>query len=140
VCKKSEKLKPFENVPQVVAGALSLTTKPFRPTGTEQPAQTEADPETHCHDDDIYYDDDDDDHNNNNNNNGNPKQSFQHVRQSAMPAGLIGKTIVAPNDDVTNGFVKDGKMLPYVFEASETGEPNLRLLNFQLQRQRCNRR
>jgi hypothetical protein len=33
----------------------------------------------------------------------------------------VGKTIVASDNDVTNGFVKDGKMLPYVFEATESG-------------------
>ena len=33
-----------------------------------------------------------------------------------------GKTIVASDSDVSNGFVKDGKMLPYVFEANEAGE------------------
>merc|ERR1719273_3030642 len=32
-----------------------------------------------------------------------------------------GKTIVSPDSDVSNGFVKDGKMLPYVFEANEAG-------------------
>jgi len=31
------------------------------------------------------------------------------------------KTIVASDSDVSNGFVKDGRSLPYVFEASETG-------------------
>ena len=33
-----------------------------------------------------------------------------------------GKTIVSPDSDVSNGFVKDGKMLPYVFEANEAGK------------------
>lgn len=41
------------------------------------------------------------------------------------PQGTIvsatGKTIVSPDSDVSNGFVKDGKMLPYVFEANEAG-------------------
>ena len=42
------------------------------------------------------------------------------------PQGSIstatGKTIVSPDSDVSNGFVKDGKMLPYVFEANEAGK------------------
>lgn len=33
-----------------------------------------------------------------------------------------GKTITSPDSDVSNGFVKDGKMLPYVFEANEAGK------------------
>ena len=36
-------------------------------------------------------------------------------------ANATGKTIVSPDSDVSNGFVKDGKMLPYVFEANEAG-------------------
>lgn len=32
------------------------------------------------------------------------------------------KTIVASDSDVSNGFVKSGRSLPYVFEASETGK------------------
>lgn len=31
------------------------------------------------------------------------------------------KTIVASDSDVSNGFVKCGRSLPYVFEATETG-------------------
>lgn len=31
------------------------------------------------------------------------------------------KTIVASDSDVSNGFVKSGRSLPYVFEASESG-------------------
>ncbi|TRY67378.1 hypothetical protein TCAL_05497 [Tigriopus californicus] len=34
---------------------------------------------------------------------------------------VAGKTIVASDNEVSNGFVKDGKMLPYVFEANESG-------------------
>eukprot|EP00095_Tigriopus_kingsejongensis_P010926 maker-scaffold206_size259025-snap-gene-0.9 protein:Tk10926 transcript:maker-scaffold206_size259025-snap-gene-0.9-mRNA-1 annotation:"low quality protein: zinc finger protein 705a-like" len=34
---------------------------------------------------------------------------------------MAGKTIVASDNEVSNGFVKDGKMLPYVFEANEAG-------------------
>ena len=45
------------------------------------------------------------------------------------PQGTIstatGKTIVSPDSDVSNGFVKDGKMLPYVFEANEAGKSTL---------------
>ena len=37
-------------------------------------------------------------------------------------ATATGKTIVSPDSDVSNGFVKDGKMLPYVFEANEAGK------------------
>jgi len=33
----------------------------------------------------------------------------------------LGKTIVESDNAVSNGFVKDGKMLPYVFEANESG-------------------
>lgn len=36
--------------------------------------------------------------------------------------GAVAKTIVAADNEVSNGFVKDGKMLPYVFEASDSGE------------------
>ncbi|CAB4059067.1 unnamed protein product [Lepeophtheirus salmonis] len=34
---------------------------------------------------------------------------------------LSCRTIVASDNDVSNGFVKDGKALPYVFEATESG-------------------
>ena len=37
------------------------------------------------------------------------------------------KTIVASDNEVSNGFVKDGKRLPYVFEATESG--NVAYLN-----------
>lgn len=57
------------------------------------------------------------------------QQAFQNVsiqqhqlNHNHNHPGLIGKTIVASDNDVTNGFVKDGKMLPYVFEANESGE------------------
>ena len=36
-------------------------------------------------------------------------------------AGNATKTIVASDADVSNGFVKSGRSLPYVFEASESG-------------------
>ncbi len=32
------------------------------------------------------------------------------------------RTIVASDNEVSNGFVKDGKRLPYVFEANESGK------------------
>ncbi len=35
---------------------------------------------------------------------------------------IVARTIVASGDEVSNGFVKDGKRLPYVFEANESGE------------------
>ena len=57
------------------------------------------------------------------------QQAFQNVtiqqhqlNHNHNHPGLIGKTIVASDNDVTNGFVKDGKMLPYVFEANESGK------------------
>ena len=40
----------------------------------------------------------------------------------ATNSTATGKTIVSPDSDVSNGFVKDGKMLPYVFEANEAGK------------------
>ena len=44
------------------------------------------------------------------------------------------KTIVASDSDVSNGFVKCGRSLPYVFEATETGKQffpsNQRAKNF----------
>ena len=49
-----------------------------------------------------------------------PQQQQQQPQIGTHPS-LIGKTIVASDNDVTNGFVKDGKMLPYVFEANEAG-------------------
>jgi len=39
----------------------------------------------------------------------------------AAAAGSATKTIVASDADVSNGFVKSGRSLPYVFEASESG-------------------
>ncbi len=35
------------------------------------------------------------------------------------------KTIVASDSDVSNGFVKSGSSLPYVFEASESGSTQI---------------
>ena len=40
---------------------------------------------------------------------------------NAAAAGNATKTIVASDADVSNGFVKSGRSLPYVFEASESG-------------------
>ena len=45
-----------------------------------------------------------------------PSSYDSHQKTSAN-----GKTIISPDSDVSNGFVKDGKMLPYVFEANEAG-------------------
>jgi hypothetical protein len=50
------------------------------------------------HEDDLLEDDDDDGGNN-----------------------TLSRTIIASDNEVSNGFVKDGKRLPYVFEASEPG-------------------
>ena len=44
------------------------------------------------------------------------------IHPQAQTTSATGKTIVASDSDVSNGFVKDGKMLPYVFEANEAGE------------------
>jgi hypothetical protein len=58
------------------------------------------------------------------------QQPQQHQQQQQQPQqhhhqqGILGKTVVASDNDVTNGFVKDGKMLPYVFEANESGKSN----------------
>ena len=35
------------------------------------------------------------------------------------------KTIVASDNEISNGFVSDGKRLPYVFEANESGKLQL---------------
>ena len=43
----------------------------------------------------------------------------------------IGRAVVASDNDVSNGFVKDGKMLPYVFEANDAGK-QLLILFFNL--------
>lgn len=42
-------------------------------------------------------------------------------RHLVVQATSTSKTIVASDNEVSNGFVKDGKMLPYVFEANESG-------------------
>lgn len=40
------------------------------------------------------------------------------------------RTIVASDGEVSNGFVKDGQRLPYVFEASDSGNVHLELSSF----------
>lgn len=45
-----------------------------------------------------------------------PQQVVEHNDHSAT------RTIVAADNEVSNGFVKDGKSLPYVFEATESGK------------------
>ena len=49
----------------------------------------------------------------------------QHLLNSDTPynssTASTTKTIVASDGDVSNGFVKSGRSLPYVFEASESG-------------------
>jgi hypothetical protein len=42
--------------------------------------------------------------------------------QKAPSGHYGGKTIVASDGDVSNGFVKCGRSLPYVFEANESGK------------------
>lgn len=39
------------------------------------------------------------------------------------PSNLMTRAVVANDTDVSNGFVKDGKTLPYVFEANDAGKP-----------------
>ena len=59
-----------------------------------------------------------------------PTSSFSSSPPSAAPpAATTGtKTIVASDSDVSNGFVKSGRSLPYVFEASESGRfQNIRI-------------
>ena len=51
---------------------------------------------------------------------------------SSMPFGSLcpspgPRTIVAADGEVSNGFVKDGQRLPYVFEASDSGNVPIRL-------------
>ena len=38
------------------------------------------------------------------------------------PSNLMTRAVVANDTDVSNGFVKDGKTLPYVFEANDAGK------------------
>eukprot|EP00096_Caligus_rogercresseyi_P002369 TRINITY_DN1448_c0_g1_i1.p1 TRINITY_DN1448_c0_g1~~TRINITY_DN1448_c0_g1_i1.p1 ORF type:complete len:481 (-),score=134.47 TRINITY_DN1448_c0_g1_i1:720-2162(-) len=44
-----------------------------------------------------------------------------NLKLSNALAATTCRTIVASDNDVSNGFVKDGKALPYVFEATESG-------------------
>ena len=48
------------------------------------------------------------------------------------------KTIVASDSDVSNGFVKCGRSLPYVFEATETGNNFFRQIKAQRISSHCN--
>ena len=50
-----------------------------------------------------------------------PPPHFHNAAVAATQAGNATKTIVASDADVSNGFVKSGRSLPYVFEASESG-------------------
>ena len=51
----------------------------------------------------------------------------QHDSSSTDPSSFppLGKTIVASDNEVSNGFVKEGRRLPYVFEATESGEDEM---------------
>ena len=40
----------------------------------------------------------------------------------SIPFSFGNKTIVAADNEVSNGFVKSGRSLPYVFEANESGK------------------
>ena len=40
----------------------------------------------------------------------------------STPFSFGNKTIVAADNEVSNGFVKSGRSLPYVFEANESGK------------------
>ena len=57
------------------------------------------------------------------NNNGQGAPAGEPAVTSGLTSsnGTVAKTIVAADNEVSNGFVKDGKMLPYVFEASDSG-------------------
>jgi len=48
-------------------------------------------------------------------------ESVSAAASSSTPYSAATKTIVASDSDVSNGFVKSGRSLPYVFEASESG-------------------
>ena len=48
-------------------------------------------------------------------------QQQEHEKQDQDEVEQQLKTIVASDSDVSNGFVKCGRSLPYVFEATETG-------------------
>ena len=50
----------------------------------------------------------------------NPSEAGPEASTGSSP--LITRAVVANDTDVSNGFVKDGKTLPYVFEANDAGE------------------
>ena len=50
----------------------------------------------------------------------NPCETGPEASTGSSP--LITRAVVANDTDVSNGFVKDGKTLPYVFEANDAGE------------------
>ncbi len=53
------------------------------------------------------------------------EQHEQHSEQQNSTYNiptLAGQTVVATDSDVSNGFVKSGRSLPYVFEANELGK------------------
>lgn len=51
------------------------------------------------------------------------QQKKQHDEEDeAQIERPFPKTIVASDNEVSNGFVRDGKKLPYVFEANESGK------------------
>ncbi len=122
----------------MVTEALSSTTKlpPFcqieiKREDCQPPAQ---------HDNDEFEDDEDDEDDEEEllqtSQQQQQQQAFQNVtiqqhqlNHNHNHPGLIGKTIVASDNDVTNGFVKDGKMLPYVFEANESGMKKVQFKN-----------
>merc|ERR1719461_823272 len=49
----------------------------------------------------------------------NPSEAGPEASTGSSP--LITRAVVANDTDVSNGFVKDGKTLPYVFEANDAG-------------------
>ena len=51
-----------------------------------------------------------------------PTPTTSNVQNGAKnPSNLMTRAVVANDTDVSNGFVKDGKTLPYVFEANDAG-------------------
>lgn len=50
-----------------------------------------------------------------------PHPPTESAADLTSPPSSATKTIVASDSDVSNGFVKAGRSLPYVFEASESG-------------------
>jgi hypothetical protein len=114
----------------VVTEALSSTTK-LPPFCQIEIKREDCQPPVAPHDNEEFEDDDDDEDEEELqiSQQQQQQQAFQNVtiqqhqlNHNHNHPGLIGKTIVASDNDVTNGFVKDGKMLPYVFEANESGK------------------